>query len=207
VGSRSRKRRRPADVPASPPTPSPERDAAARSAGPDDALPSRRRRRVVVGDAAFAPREAPAPRVRGEARNEQIRSGLEPLAPGERPRPLVAAAAIAALLAVANIGMYAAGYDLRGNDDPSLAGVLVFSVILLAAAAGMWAMRYWAVLGFECLLAITVVYAAIGLAVASNVRAVVLCLAVIGAAGWLFWKLIRVMARIQMPRRPGAVRG
>jgi hypothetical protein len=39
--------------------------------------------------------------------------------------------------------------------------------------------------------------------VASNVLAVVLCLAVIVPGGYLFWKLIRAMARIQMPtRRP-----
>ena len=41
------------------------------------------------------------------------------------------------------------------------------------------------------------------LAVASNVLAVVLCVAVIVPGGFLFWKLIRAMARIQMPtRRP-----
>ena len=39
--------------------------------------------------------------------------------------------------------------------------------------------------------------------VASNVAAVVLCLAIIAVAGTLFWFLIRVMARIQLPsRRP-----
>ena len=28
--------------------------------------------------------------------------------------------------------------------------------------------------------------------------------AIVGLGGWLFWKLVRVMARIQMPRpRPG----
>jgi hypothetical protein len=36
---------------------------------------------------------------------------------------------------------------------------------------------------------------------ASNALAVVVCVAVIAAGGLLFWSLIRVMARIQMPRR------
>ena len=51
------------------------------------------------------------------------------------------------------------------------------------------------------MLALTVVYAALSLAVASSWGAVVLCLALIGLGGWLFWKLVRVMARIQMPGR------
>ena len=39
--------------------------------------------------------------------------------------------------------------------------------------------------------------------VASNLVAVLLCLAIIAIAGPLFWFLIRAMARIQMPaRRP-----
>jgi len=160
---------------------------------------SRKRRRVEVGDAVFAPRE---PRVRGEARNEQIRAGLEPLRPGERPLPLRIAVLLALAFGVVNLGLFAAGYDLRGGSDPSIAGVLVFSAIMLVAAAGMWLRRYWAVLGFECLLAVTCVYASASLMVASNVRAVVLCLAIVGLACWLFWKLVGVMARMQVPRRP-----
>jgi hypothetical protein len=39
---------------------------------------------------------------------------------------------------------------------------------------------------------------------ASNLRGALLSLAVIAVAGPLFWFLIRAMARIQMPERPGA---
>jgi hypothetical protein len=31
-----------------------------------------------------------------------------------------------------------------------------------------------------------------------------LIVVLIGLLGWLFWKLIRALARIQMPERPGA---
>jgi hypothetical protein len=65
----------------------------------------------------------------------------------------------------------------------------------------MWHSRYWAVLGFQALLGLAILVFALLLAVASNVLAVVLCLAVIGPGGFLFWKLIRAMARIQMPTR------
>ena len=77
----------------------------------------------------------------------------------------------------------------------------MLATILLLAAWGMWKAKYWAVLGFEALLAFQVLVAALSLLVASNLWAAFLCLAVIGLGGWLFWKLIRAMARIQMPER------
>ena len=47
---------------------------------------------------------------------------------------------------------------------------------MLVAAWGLLTQRYWAVLGFQALLAITIVVAALSLLVASNIAAVVLCL-------------------------------
>ena len=73
---------------------------------------------------------------------------------------------------------------------------------MLAAAVGMWRCRYWAVLGFEALLGIALIWSSLSLLVASNVAGVVLCLAIIAISGPLFWFLIRVMARIQLPGRP-----
>jgi hypothetical protein len=64
----------------------------------------------------------------------------------------------------------------------------------------MWTVRYWAVLGFEALLGIVVVSGALSLLVANDWRGAAISLAVIGLGGTLFWKLIRAMARIQMPR-------
>jgi hypothetical protein len=68
-------------------------------------------------------------------------------------------------------------------------------------AWGMWNLRYWAVLGFQALLAVTIIIAALSLAVASNLLAVLLCLVIIVPGSWLFWKLVRVLARLQMPQR------
>ena len=39
---------------------------------------------------------------------------------------------------------------------------------MAAAAIGMWQCRYWAVLGFEALLGIAIVFSALSLLVASN---------------------------------------
>ena len=136
-----------------------------------------------------------------EERNAEIRAQLRPLAENERPGAVTAGAIVSAVLAVLTVVGYAAG--ARIGDEGTLAGALLLAAILLVAAWGMWNVRYWAVLGFEALLAFQVIVASLSLMVASNLWAAAMCLAVIGLGGWLFWKLIRAMARIQMPdRRP-----
>jgi hypothetical protein len=137
---------------------------------------------------------------RADERNAEVRAQLEPLKPGERPPALVAAAILAAVLGTANLVALLAGVEVEG-DQPSAIGVLVFCAVMYVAAVGLWFARYWAVLGFEALLGIIVVFFSLFLLRASNVLAVVVCLVVIGVAGSLFWKLIRVMGRIQAPQR------
>jgi hypothetical protein len=137
---------------------------------------------------------------RAEQRNAEVRAQLAPLAPGERPGPLVAAALVAALLGTANLVALLAGLDVEG-EEPSAIGVLAFCAVMFLAAVGLWQRRYWAVLGFEALLGIIVVFFSLFLLRASNVLAVVVCVPIIGGAGWLFWKLIRVMGRLQAPQR------
>ncbi|MBA3302022.1 MAG: hypothetical protein H0T15_09165, partial [Thermoleophilaceae bacterium] len=106
----------------------------------------------------------------------------------------------AVLIAVANLTLFLIGYEVQ-NNPPSTSGTLIFCAIMLTAAAGMWARRYWAVLGFEMLLGIAIVGAAISLLRASNLAGVALCLGIIALCGPLFWFLIRGMARLQMPTR------
>ena len=103
-------------------------------------------------------------------------------------------------MAVANLALYLAGWDVRGQD-PNLGGALAVCAVLGLAAIGMWRVQYWAVIGFEVLLGVLVVFAALSLMLASNVQGALLSLAVIALAGPLFWFLIRAMARIQMPER------
>ncbi len=143
----------------------------------------------------------PKKRLTGAERDEIARAGLTPLQPGERPTPVVVAAVIAVVLAVSNIGLYLAGVEVQGQK-PNLFGVLLFGALMLMAAWGMWNLRYWALIGFQALLAVTLVIAGLSLMVAGNVLALVLCLAVLLLGGWLFWKLIRVMGRVRVPR-PG----
>lgn len=159
---------------------------------------SRKRGQRDAPAAAAAAAERP-PRRSSEERNAEIRAQLQPLAEGERPGAVTAGAIVAVALAALVVIGYLAGARVGGRG--TLAGALGLAAVLLLAAYGMWRVRYWAVLGFEGLLAFQILIAALSLLVASNVWAAVLCLAVIGFGGWLFWKLIRSMARIQMPER------
>jgi hypothetical protein len=69
-------------------------------------------------------------------------------------------------------------------------------------AAGMWALRYWAVLGFMALLAIIVLSFAAALVKVSSLLGAVIALSGLVVGGLLFWKLVRVLSRIQMPKYP-----
>ena len=155
--------------------------------------------------AARPPDAPPADRMRrgyarAEQRNAEVRAQLEPLKPGERPPALIAAALLATALGTANLIAWIAGVEVEGSE-PSALGVLAFCAVMYVAAVGLWFARYWAVLGFEALLGLIVVFFSLFLLRASNVLAVVVCVAIISVAGWLFWKLIRVMGRIQAPQR------
>ena len=160
-------------------------------------MPPRSRKRG--GSVGTATRATVSPS-RSEVRNAAVRATLTRYEPGERPLPVTIAAGLALVLALANLVLMVSGWKIHGSGNPVVGG-LIFAGLMLGAAGGMWRMRYWAVLGFEAVLGIAIVVFALFLVRASNLLAVVLCLAVIGFGGWLFWKLVRVMSRMQAPAR------
>ncbi len=129
-------------------------------------------------------------------RDEQARAGLKPLADGERPTALLVAVAVAAILSLGVIVGALTVHDLSRHGG-SLGGALFLACLLALLAGGMYRTRYWAVLGFEALLAFQILVTSLALVVAETVLAAALCAVAIGLAGWLFWKLVRVMGRIQ----------
>jgi hypothetical protein len=145
---------------------------------------------------------------RGRARDEAARAALKPLAPGERPTAVTVGAIAAAALALANVVALVAGWDAGpgsgDGDGQAIAGSLLVTAVLCVVAYGMWKARYWAVLGMQTLLAITIIFASLGLITATSAWAAVLLVAIVCAAGALFWFMVKAMARIQMPERPGA---
>jgi hypothetical protein len=133
-------------------------------------------------------------------RERQAREALKPLGPDERPPALRAAVAVSGLLAAAVIvgTLTIHGLSRHGGSVP---GGVFLAAVLAALALGMYRRRYWAVLAFEALLAFQVLVTSLALVVADTVAAATLCLISIGLGGWLFWKLVRVMGRIQAGER------
>jgi hypothetical protein len=153
-----------------------------------------------------APDAPPNRYARGRARDAAIRRGLEPLAPGERPRAVTIAAIVAFVFAIANVVATLTVDDLSsGQNDPTLFAV-VWTTVLVVAGAGMLARRYWAVLGFQCVLGLQIVVFSLAVTRVQKWWLAVAMTIAIGLMGWLFWKLIRPMARLQMPERPGSAR-
>ena len=115
----------------------------------------------------------------------------------------VVAPIVAALIGRRNLILYMAGVKLIDGKHPAAGGIfIVFAGLMFACAIGMW-MRYWAVLGFMALLAIVATLFSLYLIEASNLLGLFVALVVIGGSGYLFFKLVRVLSRIQMPRYPG----
>jgi hypothetical protein len=145
---------------------------------------------------------------RGRAKDAAARAALEPLAPGERPTAVTVGAIAAGVLALANVVAVGAGWDTgpgSGDRDASaVAGSLLVTGVLCVVAYGMWKARYWAVLGMQTLLAITIIISSLALITAVSLWGTVLLVLILAAAGALFWFLVKAMARIQMPERPSS---
>ena len=146
---------------------------------------------------------------RSRARDEAARAALKPLRPGQRPAAVTVGAIAAAGLALANLIALVLGYN-SGEDTVSpgseVTGTLLVTAVLAVVAYGMWRSRYWAVLGMQTLLALTMIVSAVALLTAVNAWAFALVILLLLSSGTLFWFLIKAMARIQMPERPGSQR-
>jgi hypothetical protein len=153
---------------------------------------------------AQTPPAATPPPSRSEARNAAVRETLTPLEPGERPWSLKIATVIAVLIGAGDlIAVLIDGQFNIGGSHAGAGGVILFSVLMLVCAGGMWQLRYWAVLGFQAILAFVILFFSLLGLRAANLLAVVASAVVVFGGGWLFYKLVRVLSRIQMPTYPG----
>jgi hypothetical protein len=150
---------------------------------------------VLDPDATFTDRY----RARTEWRNDEARAGLEPLAPGERPGVVTVAAGVALVTAALNVIAALSGRSIAGDEGDQTAITVITTAILVVVGAGMLARQYWAVLGFEIVLGLQITAMSLALVFAAGVAVAALLLVLVIALGVLFWKLIRAMARMQMP--------
>lgn len=172
---------------------------------------SERRKRKARGEREaelLAQREERARRA--EARNQAVRERLEPLERGERPAVVTAAAVISALLAIGTVLAYALGVEIAqfneagsetGTSRPAIFPTVASILVLGAMAYGLWRARYWAVLGFQTVLVLVLIVTVLALIQVTDVLRGLALLAVALIAGYLFYKMVKAMARIQMPQR------
>jgi hypothetical protein len=135
---------------------------------------------------------------RSEERNQAARDALEPLEPDERPGVVTAGAIISGLVSLSIVIGYGAGVEVDG-EQPKLIQVLAPAIVFAVMAWGMWHARYWAVLGFQTVLLLALVWASLSLLTASRWQQAIGNVALIAGSGALFYLNIKAMARIQMP--------
>jgi hypothetical protein len=138
---------------------------------------------------------------KAEERNRAAREALEPLGEGERPPVVTVGAVISALISISVAIGYLSGSEVDG-EKPRFVQALAPALLMGIMAWGMWRARYWAVLGFQLVLVLVLFSAFFGLLVAaSSVTQVIGTVALLAAAGTLFFFMVKAMARIQMPTR------
>jgi hypothetical protein len=141
---------------------------------------------------------------KSEERNREAREAIHPLYEGERPLVVTIGALLSAVVAtifwVSAVVAIFNDSEINGREPHPLQLALTAGVVT-AMAWGMWRARYWAVLGFEVVLAILVLLGTLGLVTATTVAQVVatVLLVLICLAFFLF--MVKAMARIQMPDR------
>jgi lysozyme family protein len=151
----------------------------------------RRRKRRIAGAAV---EQAPPPQA-GKTKADIAREELVPLAEGERPLAVTIAAVVSGVLVLAYLVAFAVG-------GGSIVAGLPFVVVLAIAGVGMWRGRYWAVLGFQVLLALTLINGFLFLLIrATEPLEIAAAMIVTTGAGLLFWYLVKALARLQMPER------
>ena len=172
--------------------------------GREKAKRARKRRRAQP---SAAERAAPAPGVPQEpaskpSKDDIARERLVPLVEGERPLAVTIAAVITTGMAVSTFVLFALGVEVQ-NSESRNPGTIVYGSLMTLMAIGLWRARYWAVLGFQTLLALLIVIWSLLLIKAETALGALLATAIVALAGTMFWFLVKALARIQMPdRRP-----
>lgn len=143
---------------------------------------------------------------KSELKNQAVRESLEPLAEGERPTVVTVGAVFSSLVALVLWGScayaLATGAEANGRDVNVVQWGL-FALVITAMAWGMWRAKYWAVMGFQMLLVLLILAGILGMVVAPTLLQIVGTLILVVGLSVMFWFMVKAMARIQMPERPG----
>jgi len=117
---------------------------------------------------------------------------------------------ISAALLLGTLITYLAGVEVNTFDEfgtetgeakPNVLYTVASSLVLGAMAYGLWKARYWAVLGFQTILILVIVVTTLALVQATDALRALALFAVLAGASVLFYRMVKAMARIQMPVR------
>ncbi|MBN8866709.1 MAG: hypothetical protein J0H98_04080 [Solirubrobacterales bacterium] len=144
---------------------------------------------------------------KSEVKNQAARDALLPLSEGERPTVVTIGAVlsgiVAAILWVSCVVALVTGAK-AGGESVNVFQWGFFAAVITLMAWGMWKAKYWAVLGFQMLLVLLIMAGILGMVVAPTLLQIVSTLLLTIGLSVLFWFMVKAMARIQMPDRPGS---
>lgn len=143
---------------------------------------------------------------KAEEKNRKVRESLVPLAPGERPTVVTVGAVFSAVVAtIFWVSAAVAGFtDAEVNGTkPNMVQLVGTAAIMSLMAWGLWKAKYWAALGFQALLLLFILALVFGLILATTLLQLVSTLILTAFLGTMFWFMVKAMARLQMPKRPG----
>jgi len=168
----------------------------------DQDRPARRKERGPRGPEAMK-----AGYAKSEVKNQAARDALIPLGEGQRPTVVTVGAVLSGIVAVILWGscLYALVTGAKANGESvNIFQWGFFALVISAMAWGMWKARYWAVLGFQMLLVLLILAGILGMVVAPTLLQIIGTLLLTIGLSVLFWFMVKAMARIQMPERPGS---
>lgn len=144
---------------------------------------------------------------RAEEKNRKVRESLKPLSPGERPTVITVGAIFSAVVAM--IFWVSTGVALFTDAEvngskPNMVQLVGTAAIMTLMAWGLWRAKYWAALGFQALLLLFILASVAGLVLAGTLLQMLSTLVLTVFLGAMFWFMVKAMARLQMPQRPGS---
>lgn len=132
---------------------------------------------------------------KAEQKNAATRAALEPLEPGDRPGVVLAAVVWLALIAA---GMVYTAITADGDNAGSTRlGNVAMIVLIVVAAVGTWRLKYWAILGTQTILALSIVIGFVALVTLTKAWLIPLAVAQPLISAVLFFRMVKVMARVQ----------
>jgi hypothetical protein len=132
---------------------------------------------------------------KAELKNIAAREALQPIGPENRPRIVLVACA---WLLVACVSIVVSIVTADGDDAGGQRfGNALMLLVVLVAVWGTWRLRPWAILGAQTLFALAFVFTILAAVFSDEI---LLSLALGASAlvtGWIFYRMINVMARVQ----------